>query len=165
MAATSICRDTTGPAILMGAAASTVTPVCTGRTPRRAPSSRAKGAAMKTLTALIAVLCAAPVLAQTPAPSVEVSGSVTPAVLGVDNDTNSSKLTEYRDVDDKLFLPGANLTITNRAAGWFLNASAVNASRDDRTIVAEGGRLGVWRVEGAWLGVPHNFSNRALTPY
>jgi len=120
---------------------------------------------MKTLITLIALAQAVPALAQAVAPRVEVSGSITPAVQGIDNATNSGKLTEYRDLRDNLFLPDARLSVTDRASGWFLNASGSNLSRDDRTILTEAGRPGVWSIRADWGGVPHNFSNKAVTPY
>lgn len=120
---------------------------------------------MKRPLAIVALLCGGPAFAQTAAPRVDVSGSITPAIQQIDNSTNSSKLTEYRDLRDNVFLPGAQLSITDRVTGWFVNARAADVSRDDRTILAEGGRPGVWSFRGDWFGIPHNFSNKAVTPY
>jgi MtrB/PioB family decaheme-associated outer membrane protein len=120
---------------------------------------------MKRLLTVVALLIAVPGFAQTAAPRVDVSGSVTPAIQQIDNSTNSSKLTEYRDLRDSVFLPGAQLSIADRVSGWFLDARGANISRDDRSILVEGGRPGVWNFKGDWFGIPHNFSNKAVTPY
>jgi MtrB/PioB family decaheme-associated outer membrane protein len=106
-----------------------------------------------------------PAAAQPPATPVEVSGSVTPAVLGLDNSTNSAKLTEYRDLRDNFYLPKLNLSMSDKSAGWYFDVSGVNVSRDDQTIRAEAGAFGRWRINADWVETPHNYSNKALTPY
>jgi MtrB/PioB family decaheme-associated outer membrane protein len=130
-------------------------------------------AGMKTTFAIWVALCASPVAAQapvqpatpTPPSTLEVSGSITPGVEGVDNSTDSSKLTEYRDLKNQFYLPRVTFSAANRQSGWTFAFSGTNVSRDDQTIVAEGGRLGAWSLSAVWIGVPHNFSNKALTPY
>ena len=108
----------------------------------------------------------APAIAQPPtATPVEVTGSVTPGVLGVDNSTNSAKLTEYRDLRDNFFLPNVDLSMTNRAAGWYFDVRGVNVSRDDQTIRGEAGSFGQWKMKVDWVETPHNYSNKAVTPY
>jgi len=124
---------------------------------------------MKKLIAIAAVFWAAPALAQTqtppPAPAVEVSGSITQGVQQLDNTTNSSKLTEYRDLRDDFYLPNVRFSVKNPRTGWFFDVTGTNVSRSDQTIVAAGGRPGAWNLAVDWTGIPHNYSNKALTPY
>ncbi len=130
---------------------------------------------MKTLITTLAVLCAAPALAQTlataparppaPARGVEISGSLTPGIQQIDNSSNSSKLTEYRDFRDDFFLSRVTFLVNDATSGWFVDLSGTNVSRDDQTILARAGRPGVWRLQADWTEVPHNYSNKAVTPY
>lgn len=99
------------------------------------------------------------------APPVEVSGSIASGVLGLDNSTNSAKLTEYRDLRNNFFVPDMNFAMADRTAGWYFGLSGVNVSRDDQTIRAEAGLFGRWRLKAGWVETPHNFSNKAVTPY
>lgn len=103
---------------------------------------------------------ALPALAQT-----TVDGSIAPAVQQFDNDTNSSKLTEYRDFQDNLYLPEVKFSMFEKNKAWFFDFFGSNVSRDDQTIAAEAGRLGIWSVQVDWVDTPHNFSNKAQTPY
>ena len=126
---------------------------------------------MKKLLILMAALVAAPAFAQTttPAPSPApagstVSGGITTGVLGVDNSTSSSKLTEYRDLRDNMTLPRLTLSFSN-GAGWFFDLQGRDVARDDQTILAEAGQAGRWNVMVNWVEVPHNLSNKAVTPY
>lgn len=128
---------------------------------------------MKKLITIAAVLWVVPALAyaQTPATvpvlgsNVEISGSIMPGAQQFDNTTNSSKLTEYRDVRNNLFLPSVTFAARNRRSGWFLDLRGRNLTRDDQTIAVEGGRPGAWDLQMNWIGVPHNYSNKAVTPY
>ena len=130
---------------------------------------------MKRIIVTLAVLCAAPAFAQTPPPAQapaaaapappRVGGSVTTGVQQLDNSSNSSKLTEYRDLRDDFFLPNLTIAGANPATGWFFNLSALNATRDDQTILARAGRPGAWSFQADWNETPHNFSNKAVTPY
>ena len=124
---------------------------------------------MKKLIAIAAVFWAAPVLAQTQAPpppsDIEVSGSITQGVQQLDNTTNSSKLTEYRDLRNGYYVPSLALLVKSPKTGGFFQINAANVGRDDQTIVAAGGRPGAWNLAVGWTGTPHNYSNKALTPY
>ena len=131
---------------------------------------------MKRIITLLVVLSAVDASAQTPptpaaqqpeptAPTVEVSGTITPGVQQLDNSTNSAKLTEYRDLRDNFYLPAMTFRANDATTGWFFDLSGTNVSRDDQTILARGGRLGLWSVDVDWIEVPHNYSNKALTPY
>lgn len=126
---------------------------------------------MKRLVLVLMVFAAVPVLAQTPSsPSAPgapaaVSGSITSAIQQLDNDTNSSKLTEYRDLRDQFYVPRLTFSFEDRASGWFFDFRGVNVSRQDQVLLAEGGRPGVWGLDVRWWEVPHNYSNKAVTPY
>jgi MtrB/PioB family decaheme-associated outer membrane protein len=130
---------------------------------------------LKKLIALVALVSATPAHAQTPAPTTQPAqqpasgfalfGSITAGVQGADNSTNSSKLAEYRDLDDQAFLPRVTFSAADRGSKWFLDTSGTNLAREDQTILTEFARPGSWNVRADWLGVPHNFSNKALSPY
>lgn len=108
---------------------------------------------------------APPAAQATAASPVELTGSITQGAQHLDNSTNSSKFTEYRDLRNNYFLPSVSVAMTDRAGGWYFNGSGVNVSRDDQTIRAEAGAFGRWSLRAGWVEIPHNFSNKALTPY
>lgn len=126
---------------------------------------------MKQFLALVVVLSATTASAQTPAPApapapeVRVSGSVTSGIVRTDNSTNSSKLTEYRDLRNDFYLPKVLFSLTETGTGRYFDLSGTNVSRDDQTILARFGQAGVWRIDADWSGVPHRYSNKAVTPY
>lgn len=124
---------------------------------------------MKKLIAIAAAIWAAPALAQeqTPPspPDVQISGSITPGVNRLDNATNSSKLTEYRDLRNIFYLPQIAFSVKDPQTGKFFDLNGTNVSLDDQTIAAAGGRPGAWNLAANWTGTPHNYSNKALTPY
>jgi MtrB/PioB family decaheme-associated outer membrane protein len=124
---------------------------------------------MKKLIATLAALAAPPLSAQTPpetpAERLEVTGSITPGIQQLDNSTNSSKLNEYRDLRNNFFLPKVTFSVNDPASGGFFDLSGTDVSRDDQTLLAEGGRPGAWSFRADWVEVPHNYSNKAVTPY
>lgn len=105
-----------------------------------------------------------PARAQAP-PPVTASGSITPAVQQFDNSDDSSKLTEYRDLRDNFYVPDVKFSLFGTRKGGFLDFFGTKVSRDDQTILAEGGRLGIWSLRLDWAEIPHNLSNKAQTPY
>lgn len=113
-----------------------------------------------------AALMAAPTsgLAQQSSP-VTVSGSISADGRQVDNDTNSSKLTEYRDLSDDAYVPRLTLNIFDARNGGYVDFAGANVSLDDQSIFARGGRAGRWSFGVDWVGTPHNLSNKAQTPY
>jgi MtrB/PioB family decaheme-associated outer membrane protein len=125
----------------------------------------------RSMLSLAVALAATPVFAQTPAQPAaqaaptQASGSVTAGVLQVDNSSNSAKLTEYRDLSENFCLPKMTFSLAGPASGWFFDLSGANVSRDDQTILARAGQAGVWALQADWKGIPHNFSNTAVTPY
>ncbi len=127
---------------------------------------------METPAIIVAALLAAASTAQAQekpapaaAPAVTVSGSVSSGTQQVDNDTNSSKLTEYRDLRDGFFAPQIRLNVYNGGAGDFLDLAATNVSREDQAIIGSFGRINLWDVRVRWNEVPHDLSNSAQTPY
>lgn len=125
---------------------------------------------MRRIIVLVAIFGTAPVYAQSPtqpaaSTPVEITGSVTTGVQQVDNSTNSSKLTEYRDLRDNFYVPRLSFSVTSPKTGWFFAFNGTDVSRDDQTLILDAGKPGQWRLSGAWNEVPHNFSNKAMTPY
>ncbi len=124
---------------------------------------------MKKMFAVLAVCVTAPALAQTPAPKatppVTVTGSVTQGVQQIDNNSNSSKFTEYRDLKDAYVVPGLAFDAFDTGTGWYFTLGGVNVGRADQTIRAAMGATGRWRLFADWNETPHNYSNKALTPY
>jgi MtrB/PioB family decaheme-associated outer membrane protein len=120
------------------------------------------------IPALLAVLAAAPLSAQ-PAPDgaspVQVTGSMTTGIEQVDNDTNSSKLSEYRDLRSDFFLSGVRFSLAAPAHGVWADFRSANLGRRDQGVNASVQRPGAWRVEATWSALPHNFSNKAQTPF
>jgi MtrB/PioB family decaheme-associated outer membrane protein len=126
---------------------------------------------MKRLIALMAVLVAAPALAQTPAPApaaappLAMTGSVSSGAQLIDNNSNSAKFTEYRDLEDNFVLPSVLFGVSDASTGWFFDLRGANLGRNDQTIVAATGKPGVFNLGVTWNETPHNYSNQALTPY
>lgn len=131
---------------------------------------------MKSIIGCVVLLSATTAFAQTPPPaapaqapaatsSMQISGSLTSGVDQVTNKSNSSKLTEYRDLSDRFYLPHLRVSATRPGMGDFLNFAAANVGRTDQTIFGEVGRLGQWVLRGQWVETPHNMSNKAVTPF
>jgi hypothetical protein len=111
-------------------------------------------------------LLAAAVLAQAQQASpVTVTGSVSAGGRQVDNNTDSSKLTEYRDLDDDAFAPRLTLNLFQLGSGLYFDLSGRNVSLNDQSFSARGGRAGRWSLGFDWFDIPHNLSNKAQTPY
>ena len=104
-------------------------------------------------------------VAPTPPIAVLLTGSVGTGVQQVGNDTNSAKLTEYRDLADRAFVPRLALSVVDTRNGAFADFGGSNVSLRDQRLFARGGVAGVWRVGVDWNDIPHNFSNKAQTPY
>jgi MtrB/PioB family decaheme-associated outer membrane protein len=106
--------------------------------------------------------------AETPAEDsagVLVRGSISTGFSQIDNDTNSSKLTEYRDLDDRAIVPWLSLSAVHTGDGRYFDFTGANVSLRDQSLFARGGVAGVWRAGVDWRGIPHNYSNKAQTPY
>ena len=115
----------------------------------------------------VASLIASPALAQTqpPVAPLQVSGSVTSGTQQVSNDSNSSKLSEFRDLSDRFYVPKLTFLVKDQNSGWAIDLSAANVGRRDQTILADAGRPGRWALQAQWVETPHVLSNRAQTPY
>lgn len=120
---------------------------------------------MKRLMLIGAALLASPAFATAQESGVQVTGTVSTAGRAVDNDTDSSKLTEYRDLKDDAYLPRLGLNVFDPAKRWFFDFSGANVSLDDQRLYGRGGRLGTWSLGFGWTSVPHDYSNKARTPY
>lgn len=128
---------------------------------------------MKKLLAFMAALVAAPALAQTPPPAtaqtapppVLLDGLFITGVQTVGNASNSAAFTKYRDLSDDFFVPQVTFNARDRNTGWFFDLNGINVSRDDQTIVAAAGRPGSVNFGVIWNEIPHNYSNKAVTPY
>src|SRR5574341_301010 len=120
---------------------------------------------MRRMLLIGAALLAWPASVAAQEPSVKVTGTLSAGGRAVDNDTGSSKLTEYRDLKDDAFLPRLTLDVFDPARGWFFDFSGSNVSLDDQRLHARGGRLGSWSLGLDWTDVPHDLSNKAQTPY
>lgn len=94
----------------------------------------------------------------------ETSGRISTGVQQVENNTNSSKFAEYRDLRDNRYPFGFQFNALN-PQGIFLDAAGSNISRRDQSFKLVGGDLGVWSFAASWDELPHNFSNKALSPY
>jgi MtrB/PioB family decaheme-associated outer membrane protein len=94
-----------------------------------------------------------------------VDGTITTGGRQVKNDTNSSKLTEYRDLRNGAFLPDFSLELFDSGKGRFFEFTGTNIVLDHQQLAFRGGRVRQWTIGGSWTGIPHNFSNKAQTPY
>jgi MtrB/PioB family decaheme-associated outer membrane protein len=120
---------------------------------------------MKRLILIGAALFAAPVLLLAQDSRVEVSGSIAAGGRTVDDDTGSSKLTEYRDVDDQALVPRLTLDVFDPGNGRYLEIRGTDVSLENRRLGARAGAFGTWSLAADWTGLPHNRSNKAQTPY
>jgi len=96
--------------------------------------------------------------------AVRTTGSLSSGFLTLDNSTNSSKLTEYRDLQDNLYVFNWSLGML-APSGLFLDMKGDNTGRSDQRLDLAAGRLGTWRFDVAWNEIPHLFSNKAQSVY
>ena len=94
-----------------------------------------------------------------------VSGSVTPGVQSVNQNTDSSKFNEYRDIQNGGILTSFDLDALNTRLGRYFELRGTNLFRDDQNILASMGRRGRWDLEIEWDEIPHRLSNKARTPF
>ncbi len=115
-----------------------------------------------TLAALPVVASAQGAAAKaTPAPS---GGQVTIGIQQVDNNTNSSAFTEYRDLRDGR-TPIAFTYGATSASGLFFDFAGADVTRRDQSLGLSLGQPGVWRLKATWDELPHDMSNKAKTPF
>jgi MtrB/PioB family decaheme-associated outer membrane protein len=110
------------------------------------------------------LLVSLPASAQDASP-IRTSGSIATGVLQQDNDTNSAKFNEYRDLRDNFYLFDVRLDLLDTGSGRFLELGGTNVTRDDQRIRFDVGHTGLWRFDIEWTGIPHNLSNHAQSPY
>lgn len=113
-------------------------------------------------------LAALPMLAtaQTTAakPASATGGTITIGVQQVDNNSNSSAFTEYRDLRDGR----TPLAFTYRAKagdGLYFSMAGADVTRRDQSLGVAAGKPGVWKLNATWDELPHNLSNTAKSPY
>src|SRR5512145_97199 len=104
----------------------------------------------KAIFVIAALLAAGGTARAQQAPAVTVSGSVTTGAQQVDSNTNSSKLTEYRDLRDGFFAPGIRLDMYDTRDGSFFDLGAANVSRADQSLSAAFGVINEWDVRIGW---------------
>lgn len=120
---------------------------------------------MRTLIMTLAALLMSAAVSAQQQPRITVNGEISTGGREVDNDTNSSKLTEYRDLRDDAYLPRLHLNLLDSLTGRFFQFTGQNVSLDDQALAFRGGKPGQFNLNVDWSGIPHNFSNKAQTPY
>lgn len=122
---------------------------------------------IKTLATIVgcALLAAQAALMAQQQPRFLITGSVSTAGRQVDNNTNSSKFTEYRDLQDDAFLPPLSFELFDTQTRRFFQFSGANVSLNDQRLTVRAGAIGGYTISLDWASVPHNFSNKAQTPY
>jgi len=96
---------------------------------------------------------------------VESSGGVTLGVQATDEGSNSSKFTEYRDVNDGFNLYELWFDVLDTQTGRFLDFKGKDLLRDDQSLRLRAGDYGNWSIQIDHKEIPHNLSNKAMTPY
>lgn len=121
---------------------------------------------MRSLSAFVlCCLLPLPAAGQTTATAPTTSGTLSTAVQTVNNDSGSSRLSEYRDWSRRVFLPAMALEVYHPDTGWTLDLQGVNVGRRDQRLTLSAGRPGRYRVDAQWSELPHLYSNKARTPY
>ena len=121
---------------------------------------------MKKVYALASLLLLAPMVVQAQEEEKIVSsGEVTVGVQQRDVDPDSSKFTEYRDIQDGFQLFDLWFDLLDPNNGRFLDFKGENLLRDDQSIRFGFGNYGRWNVVIDRNEIPHNLSNKARTPY
>jgi MtrB/PioB family decaheme-associated outer membrane protein len=82
----------------------------------------------------------------------------------ITGDDHSGKFEEYRDPHEGLFGAG-DLMLEDPGQLHFLRFGGFDVGEEDGEYFFEGGRWGRWGLFGNYSQIPHNFSDRALTPY
>ena len=114
--------------------------------------------------AALSLLLPAAALAQDEAP-VAFSGSVTAGVQQVTVDNNSAKFDEYRDLQNGFNLYDLSFFGIDTAKGNYVELSGKNLVRDDQDLRFGLGSAGTWRLSVENNKIPHNLSNKAMTPF
>lgn len=115
-----------------------------------------------TLAALPAIASAQGTAA--PAASASSGGQITVGTQQVDNNTNSSVFTEYRDLRDGRTPLAFNFGVKS-ANGLTFDFAGADVTRRDQSLGLSVGQPGVWRVRATWDEMPHDLSHKAMSPY
>lgn len=118
---------------------------------------------MKKLIAFLLVGAASVAAAQDTS-AFRTSGRMSLMPQLIDNSTNSSKLSEYRDLEDARF-PLFFDVQGSRGSRYFMQATGSNITKKDQSLGLSVGRWGGWHVDLGWDELPHNRSNKAVSPY
>lgn len=92
----------------------------------------------------------------------DVSGSLELGIRAVDNQDNSAKYTEYRDIDDGML---GNLLLQYFAGSYYLGVEGENIGLKDQSYLMEGGSYGNFKYSLFYNEIPHNLSFDAKTFY
>ena len=114
--------------------------------------------------AVLSLLLPAGALAQGEA-LLETSGGVTVGAQLIDVDSNSSKFGEYRDLQNGVNLYDLSFLGIDTASGRYLELNGKNLIRNDQSLRVDAGSAGTWQVTVERNEIPHNLSNKAMTPY
>jgi MtrB/PioB family decaheme-associated outer membrane protein len=121
---------------------------------------------MKKTYALASLLLLAPMVAQAQEEAkIESSGEVTVGVRQVDVDPDSSKFNEYRDIDDGFYLDTFEFGVMDPTTARYLDFQGKNVLKDDQSLRFGFGSYGSWNFVIDRNEIPHNLSNKAMTPY
>lgn len=121
----------------------------------------------KSIGSITATLLCASLAVQSPAQEkVSTSGEYRPGIRWTTLDVNSSKYDEYRDLRDGFFVDVLRLDILAPESGWLFDLGAEKALRDDQRVRVRldhlASRLSIFIDHNK---IPHNLSNKAMTPY
>lgn len=97
---------------------------------------------------------------------VESSGEIKVGAQSIgNNDANSSKFKEYRDIREGFNIYKLNIEGVDTQTGRYLEFKGKDLIRDDKSIMFRIGGYGKWGIEVEWDETPHLLSNKAKTPY
>lgn len=123
----------------------------------------------------ILLLAAAPLAAQTPGAltagalqpggTFQANNEVVIGARAADDDNESAKFHQYRDLVDGLYLHSLRYLLFAPATARFFEATGSNVGRDDQSVTLRGGRYGTWTAVADWQQLPHRLSNHAFSPY
>ena len=121
---------------------------------------------MKKTYALASLLLLVPLVTQAQEEGkIESSGEVTVGIRQGDVDPDSSKFNEYRDIGDGFYLDNLGFGVLDPNNGRYLDFQGTNLLKDDQSLRFGFGGYGSWGVVIDRNEIPHNLSNKAMTPY
>ncbi len=98
--------------------------------------------------------------------AIENSGEIKTGAQQIwNNDSNSSKFNEYRDIKDGFYLYKLNMEGVDTETGRYFEFRGTNVNRNDQNLKLRVGKPGRWGIEVEWDEIPHLLSNKAQTPY